>query len=349
MKKRHEELVGELGEVKRRAEQLHGDLVVAREERTRLAAELAAEKKAAETRTVEAEQAREQVRVEVQTIALRLLNEKGQAMLTQNKEGLDAALAPVREKMKEFEAKVEKTYDQDSRDRVVLSSQLKHLQDAQERLHKDADNLAKALIGESKTQGDWGELILERVLETAGLTAGREYDLQVSHVDEEGGRKRPDALVYLPDNRAIVVDAKCSITAFVESARAETEEARALAAAVHIHSVRTHVKSLASKNYQDVLKQLEKLDSFLGDMKDVGVKLGAAQKSFDSASNRLSTGRGNVIKKAQAIVQLGARVRVDKVKHLELGSGLDSDDSQVNDEALLAATASAMRSESLDT
>jgi DNA recombination protein RmuC len=164
-------------------------------------------------------------------------------------------LGPVGERLKAFEEKIERTYLEENRDRASLLRELKLLQEAQATLSKQADGLSRALTGDSKVQGDWGELVLERVLETAGLTAGQEYDLQVSHVDEEGGRKRPDALVYLPDDRAIVVDAKCSLTAFVEAMRADDPAERDAALDRHLASLRAHVKGLAGKSYTDVLQQ----------------------------------------------------------------------------------------------
>jgi DNA recombination protein RmuC len=224
-------------------------------ERTRLAADLDAERRAAAERAAEAERAKEAVRAEIEVLASRLLDEKGKAMLERNREGLAALLGPLGEKLKAFEAKVEKTYDQENRDRASLLRELKLLQDAQATLTKQADSLSRALTGDSKVQGDWGELVLERVLEAAGLAEGREYDLQISHTDEEGGRKRPDALVYLPGERAVVVDAKCSLTAFVEAMAAVEEGAREAALDRHLASLRAHVKGLAGKSYQDVLRQ----------------------------------------------------------------------------------------------
>jgi DNA recombination protein RmuC len=224
-------------------------------ERTRLAAELEAERRAAQTRAAEAERAKEAVRAELQVLAGRLLDEKGKAMLERSREGLQALLAPLGEKLRAFEAKVEKTYDQENRDRASLLRELKLLQEAQATLGRQADTLSRALTGQSKAQGDWGELVLERVLETAGLAEGREYELQVTHTDEEGGRKRPDALVYLPGDRAVVVDAKCSLTAFVESTGATEEPEREAALDRHVASLRAHVKGLAAKSYQDVLRQ----------------------------------------------------------------------------------------------
>jgi len=258
-------LAGELARAKagaERAAELEAALEAQREvatrlvgERTKLAADLEAEQRAAAERVVEAERGKEAVRAEIAVLAGRLLDEKGKAMLERNREGLQALLGPLGEKLKAFEAKVEKTYDQENRDRASLLRSLQVLQETQSKLHKDAESLARALTGQSKAQGDWGELILERVLETAGLTEGREYELQVSHIDEEGGRKRPDALVYLPGDRAVVVDAKCSLTAFVESMRAVEDDAREAALDRHLASLRGHVKALAAKSYQDVLRQ----------------------------------------------------------------------------------------------
>jgi DNA recombination protein RmuC len=251
---RVEEAQAEIARLRPRADELQASVTALVEEKTRLASDLDGERKAAAERSAEADRTKEQVRAEIQLLAGRLLDEKGNAMLHQSREGLEALLKPVADKLRDFEQKVEKTYDQDIRDRASLLTSLQKLQDAQAKLHADAESLSRALTGESKVQGDWGELVLERVLETAGLTEGREYDLQVSHRDEDGGRKRPDALVYLPGNRVVVVDAKCSLTAFVEAMRAETEERRRAALAAHVKSVRGHVGELVAKSYQDVVK-----------------------------------------------------------------------------------------------
>jgi DNA recombination protein RmuC len=202
---------------------------------------------------VEREQQR--LRAEVELLAGRLLDEKGGAMLDRSQERLRFLLDPVAERLRAFEAKVEKVYGDDRTDRAALREQLRILQLTQARLHEDAESLARALTGDSKAQGDWGELILERVLETAGLTEGREYDLQLSRTDDEGGRKRPDAVVYLPEDRAVIVDAKCSLTAFVEAMREPEGEEREAALDRHLGSVRKHVKELAAKDYQDLLQQ----------------------------------------------------------------------------------------------
>jgi DNA recombination protein RmuC len=230
--------------------------LAAREQELALArAELTSAERVAAVRAAEAERARAAVRAEVELLAQRLLDEQGRALLHQSKEGLEALLRPVAEKLRAFEAKVDRTYDLETRDRASLLASLQKLQEAQARLHADAEGLARALTGDSKAQGDWGEVVLERILETAGLTEGREYDLQLSHVDADGGRKRPDALVYLPSNRVVIVDAKCSLTAFAEAMRSDDPAARERALDAHLASVRAHVRGLAGKSYQDVVRQ----------------------------------------------------------------------------------------------
>lgn len=225
------------------------------EERAGLEAELEAERRAARERAAEAARTREAVRAEVEKLAGRVLEEKGKALLERSQERLVAALGPVGEKLREFEQRIERTYGEESRDRASLLRELRLLQEAQQTLSKQADGLSRALTGDSKVQGDWGELILERVLETAGLTEGQEYALQLSHTDGDGGRKRPDALVFLPGDRALVVDAKCSLSAFAEAMRAETPAAREEALDRHLGSLRAHVRGLAGKSYAQLLQQ----------------------------------------------------------------------------------------------
>jgi DNA recombination protein RmuC len=242
-------------EARSRAATLESEVRRLAEERSRLAALLEAERRAAQDRRAEAERSREQVRAEVEKLAGRLLEQQGKVMLDRSREGLEALLRPVADRLQEFTQKVERTHATDVRERAALGEHLRALQEAQARLHRDAEALARALTRESKQQGDWGEIVLERVLEAAGLSRGREYELQVSHLDEEGRHKRPDALVFLPEDRAVVVDAKCSLTAFVEAARAADDESRERALDAHVASLRAHVKGLAGKRYTEVLRQ----------------------------------------------------------------------------------------------
>ncbi len=216
---------------------------------------LDAERARTEERATEFERSRQAMRLEFEALGQKLLEEKGRTMLEQNHKSLEGLLTPVRERLKEFEEKFQVTADQESRDRASLLERLRLLAETQSKLHEDAAALSRALTGESRAQGDWGELVLESLLATAGLTEGREYELQVDHQNEEGGHRRPDALIYLPPNRAIVIDAKCSLQAFVASTRALNEEERESDLDMHVQSLRTHVKLLSAKDYQSVLKE----------------------------------------------------------------------------------------------
>ncbi|MDP3155596.1 MAG: DNA recombination protein RmuC [Archangium sp.] len=216
---------------------------------------LDAERARTEERAVEFERSRQAMRLEFEALGQKLLEEKGRSMLEQNHKSLEGLLTPVRERLKEFEEKFQLNADQDNRDRASLLERLRLLQETQSKLHEDASALSRALTGESRAQGDWGELVLESLLATAGLTEGREYELQVDHRNADGGHRRPDALVYLPPDRAIVIDAKCSLQAFVASTRAVSEEEREADLEAHVASLRTHVKLLAAKDYQSVIKE----------------------------------------------------------------------------------------------
>lgn len=248
---RRETLESELGAL----EPLEQRAQVLAEALARTESLLDAERSRTEERAVEFERSRQAMRLEFEALAQRLLEEKGRSMLEQNHKSLEGLLTPVRERLKEFEEKIQLSSDQGNRDRASLLERLRQLQETQTKLHEDAAALSRALTGESRAQGDWGELVLESLLATAGLTEGREYELQVDHQNEEGRHRRPDALVYLPPNRAIVIDAKCSLQAFVASTRAVSEEERESDLEAHVVSLRTHVKLLAAKDYQAVLKQ----------------------------------------------------------------------------------------------
>ena len=216
---------------------------------------LDAERARTQERALDFERSRQAMRHEFEALGQKLLEEKGRVMLEQNHKSLEGLITPVRERLREFEEKFRQNSDQDSRDRASLLERLRLLQETQSKLHEDAAALSRALTGESRAQGDWGELVLESLLATAGLTEGREYELQVDHQNAEGGHRRPDALVYLPPDRAIVIDAKCSLSAFIASTRAISEEEREDDLAMHVASLRTHVKLLAAKDYQSVLKE----------------------------------------------------------------------------------------------
>lgn len=187
---------------------------------------------------------------EFENIANKILDEKSQKFTDQNKTNLDAILNPLKEKIKDFESKVEKAYKTESEERITLKTEIKYLIDLNKQVSEEANNLAKALKGENKTQGNWGELILEKVLERSGLIKGEEYQLQYSTSNEEGKRIQPDAVINLPDNKHIIVDAKVSLVAYEAYVNANDESDKDKFIKEHLISVRNHVKQLSEKNYQ---------------------------------------------------------------------------------------------------
>lgn len=187
---------------------------------------------------------------EFELIANKILDEKSQKFTDQNKTNLDIILNPLKEKIKDFEAKVDKAYKDESAERITLKTEIKNLIDLNKQISEDANNLANALKGENKTQGNWGELILEKVLERSGLVKDQEYRLQFSTNNDEGKRIQPDAVIMLPDNKHIVVDSKVSLVAYEAFVNSSDEEEKLRFVKEHILSVRTHIKSLSEKNYQ---------------------------------------------------------------------------------------------------
>ena len=187
---------------------------------------------------------------EFENIANKILDEKSQKFTDQNKTNLDIILNPLKEKIKDFEAKVDKAYKDESAERITLKAEIKNLVDLNKQISEDANNLANALKGENKTQGNWGELILEKVLERSGLVKDQEYRLQFSTNNDEGKRIQPDAVIMLPDNKHIVVDSKVSLVAYEAFVNSSIEDDKAKFIKEHILSVRTHIKSLSEKNYQ---------------------------------------------------------------------------------------------------
>lgn len=184
-----------------------------------------------------------------EALAARILDEKTAKFTETNRTRLDELLGPFRERLKEFQKKVEDTHLTDVAERGSLKAQLETLRQLNQQIGEDARNLTRALKGESKTQGTWGEMILERTLELSGLVHGREYDVQVSSASEEGERLQPDVVVHLPDDRHLVVDSKVSLKAFERYASAEAAEEREAALAAHLLSMRAHIRSLSEKNY----------------------------------------------------------------------------------------------------
>ena len=314
------------------------------------------------------------------SLANEILEEKSKRFAEQNQQNLGTLLDPLRTQLNEFKGKVEEVYVKEGQERFALTEQVKQLMELNKTLSNDANNLTKALKGSAKTQGNWGELILERVLEASGLRKGHEFQVQDSQLDEEGRRLQPDVVIHLPEDRRLVVDAKVSLVAYDRFMAAETEDDRTSSARAHLDSVRQHIRGLSAKRYQDLygLKSLDlvvmfvpiepafmlavthddalfmdawqrnvllvspstllfvvrtiahlwrqeaqsrnaqdiakrgselfdKLSNFVADLQKVGSRLKEAQSAYDDAEKRLSTGKGNVIRQAQMLKDLGVK------------------------------------------
>jgi len=326
------------------------------------------------------QEARESLSSQFKNLATEILEEKSKRFTDQNQTNLGLLLDPLKAKLQEFQGKVEEVYVQEGKDRSALAEQVRHLMSLNQKLSEDAHNLTLALKGSSKTQGNWGELILERVLETSGLRKGIEYDVQESFSREDGSRAQPDVVIRLPEGKHLVVDAKVSLTAYEAHVNAESELAREVTLKAHVESVRSHIKGLSEKNYQMLygLKSLDfvvmfvpvepafmlgvahdpelwqdawkrnvllvspstllfvvrtvahlwrqeqqtrnaqeiakrgaelydKLVGFVEDLQTVGNRLAQAQKAYDGAYGKFVGGKGNVIRQAEMLKELGVK------------------------------------------
>jgi DNA recombination protein RmuC len=190
--------------------------------------------------------------LEFQNIASKLLEEKSQKFVETNKTNLDILLNPLKENIKAFEEKVDKVYNMEAAERNTLKGVISQLMELNKLISNEAQNLTKALKGDSKKQGNWGEVILERVLERSGLVKDREYRLQASLISADGSRLQPDVIIDLPDDKHLIIDSKVSLVAYERLVNAESEEERKLYSKAHVESIRGHVNGLSAKNYHDL-------------------------------------------------------------------------------------------------
>lgn len=212
----------------------------------------------------EVEKIQEKFTKEFENLANKILEEKSEKFTEQNKENILHILNPLQEKISKFEQKVERS-DNDNRERdAALRQHLETLHTQNIRISTEANNLVKALKGESKTQGNWGELILERVLEKSGLEKGREYEMEKSFAVNDGDRQRlrPDVIIHMPDNKKMIVDSKVSLTAYEKYVNSENEEEQKQYLKEHIGSLNRHVDQLSAKKYED-LYEIESPDFVL--------------------------------------------------------------------------------------
>ena len=197
----------------------------------------------------EVEKLQEKFTLEFENVANKLLKQNSSEFAESNQKRLDEILKPLKENIKSFEQKVDDKYEKELKERTSLIEQIKSLSDLNQQMSTDAQNLTKALKGDSKAQGNWGEFILEKILESSGLIKGQEYVTQHHTTNDEGGRIFPDVVINLPDDKHIVVDSKVSITAYSNYMEAETEADQATLIKAHITSVKAHIVGLSDKNY----------------------------------------------------------------------------------------------------
>ncbi len=313
-------------------------------------------------------------------LANEILEDKSRRFTDMNKEHLGALLSPLQDHIREFQRTISSTYASESRERATLGEQIRHLTELNQQITREASNLTSALKGQSKTQGDWGELILEQILERSGLVRGTHYAVQQSMKADDGKQLRPDVIIMLPDNKQLVIDAKVSLTAYAEYCKADDPVLQQQFLDQHIDSLRRHMKGLSEKNYQNLYKLqsvdfvlmfvplepafvlavkndialfndafdrnivvvttstllatlrtigsiwrqenqsrnameiarksgelYDKFVAFLEDLKSVGDRLQSARDSYDVAVSKLSTGRGNLMRRARELKEMGAK------------------------------------------
>lgn len=327
----------------------------------------------------ELQQMQEKMSIQFRNLANDIFEEKSKKFTDQNKVNLGDLLNPLKEKLADFEKKVEESSKDSLKWNSTLMQQLSHMKELHVQLSKEATNLTRALKGDTKTQGNWGEYILESILEKSGLVKGREYVVQESStVDEK--RLRPDVIVNLPDNRHIVIDSKVSLIAYEQAVNAENEDDKLQQLKMHVQSIKNHVRQLSEKQYQNIefqqgldyvlmfipiepafsiaiqhepdifndafnrriilvspttllatLRTVEniwkqeyqsrnvmeiarqagamydKFQNFTEDLIKLGNQMDTSQKTYKEAMNKLTEGKGNLVRSAEKLKEMGAK------------------------------------------
>lgn len=225
------------------------DLQTAREQAL---ADLAAERARHEAALGQLEKVRAELAGNFEVLAQKVLEQRSQSLAQQNETSLGALLQPLSLQIGEFKTRVEEVYRVEGNQRTELATQVRQLMDMNQQLSQRANDLTRALTADNKVQGNWGELVLQRILEASGLREGKEYETQVHHVREDGSRVQPDVVVRLPGSRHLIIDSKVSLGAYLEYANLGTEAERTVALKRHIDSVRGHIKGLSGKRYEDL-------------------------------------------------------------------------------------------------
>lgn len=382
---------------------LRTELSVAQTSVQRFRGDLSQSEALATERQQAQEQSREQLAIQLRALTQQLYEEQGKAMLGEGRIQLEQTLTPFRERLLELQARIDQVHTKDMLDRASLKNDLNAMLAAQTSLSAEAAQLGRALRADTKVQGTWGELTLQRLLESSQLERGLAYELQVPVRSDEGASARPDAVIFLPEQKALVIDAKVSLTAFLRATNAETEDGRIVALKEHLQSVRGHMRGLSSRDYPEAVKEslkghvldltlmfmpseaafaaaitqdpdlwaealrlriiivspttllatlrvvaqiwrvekqnrnaaaiakeaggiVEKIRGALDDFDTVERAIQSAQEAFGKARGKLLTGKGNIIRKAEKIVSLGAPVK-DETRARISNEGDEDDES----------------------
>jgi DNA recombination protein RmuC len=257
-----EDLRGQLAKSENEMGKLRSELSSALSDTARAQAQLKAMDERMAEHKSDLENIRQQMKEQFTTIASEVVLKNSARIQEEHKVKLDDILSPLRDKIEKFETQVRTTHEERIREHQSLREQLGQLQTLNKSIGDEARNLVTALKGQAKTQGNWGEMILEKMLERSGLVKGREYFIQSSMTSEDGRRLQPDVIISLPEGRSLVVDSKVSLIAYERYCNEEDETARALALREHLSSLRKHVKDLSGKNYQS-LYEINTLDFVL--------------------------------------------------------------------------------------
>ncbi len=222
-------------------------------DKARLEADLKNERNATTEKLQLLQDSETRLKTEFENLANRIFEEKGQSLTEQNRERIAGLLTPFKEQLESFRQRVDEVHRVDTEQSTRLLEQVRQLQELSNKVSDEANNLAKAIKGDAKKQGDWGELIVARIIEASGLEKGREYEEQVGLYEEDGTLKKPDFIVYLPGNKAVIVDSKVSLTAYERFSSLDEIDDKAKALDEHLRSVRNHVNELQAKDYSHLL------------------------------------------------------------------------------------------------
>lgn len=361
---------------------LSSDLSQLQTEKRVLEEKLSSQKANFESQLKLVQEAKVSLGQEFENLANRIFEDKQEKFSQQSKQAIESSLSPLRRDLGDFRKQVSSAYDKENADRNRLAGQISELQKQTMKVSSDAASLANALKGDNKQQGNWGEFVLEKLLEDSGLSKGREYETQVNLKDDDGKRRNPDVIIHLPEGRDIIIDAKVSLIDYERYFHADEDESRNQSLNQHLNSLRNHIKGLSVKNYES-LENVNSLDFVLifipvesafmlaldndpdimreaydkgiilvspstlmvtlrtiknlwryadqninaqqiaekagalydlfvlhvEALEDIGKHLNKGKDAYDTALKRLSTGRGNLVKRSEELKTLGAKTK----------------------------------------